>query len=129
MNAKIALPTNDGINISGHFGRTKGFRIIRIENSNTVKDELKNNTFTGHAKGQHNQNDGHQSHSHDGILSALGGCDTVIANGMGRRLYTDLKNANLTVFITKEKQIARAVDLFLKGELDNNEEACCNHNH
>ena len=129
MNVRIAIPTNDGINISGHFGRTKGFRIISIENNNIIKDELKNNTFTGHAQGQHNQNNGHQSHSHDGILSALAGCDTVIANGMGRKLYNDLKNASLSVFITKEKQIAQAMDLFLNGELDNNEEACCYHNH
>ncbi len=127
---KIALPTDDNINICPHFGRTKGFRIIETDGTKITGEEYRENNFTGHAMGQHHDHDhheGHQPHSHQGIFEALAECKTVIANGMGRRLYDDFEQAGVEVFITRETQIDKAVQSFIQGVLDNSEDLCCSH--
>ncbi len=125
---KIAIPTNDNINISSHFGRTKGFVICEIDNDEVIKKEYKQNTFTGHAQGLHSDAEHeHGNHSHKGIFDAIGDCEIVIAGGMGRRLYNDFEQKNIKVFVTKEINIDRALDLFFNSELDNNSDKCCDH--
>ncbi|MCK5815660.1 MAG: NifB/NifX family molybdenum-iron cluster-binding protein [Flavobacteriaceae bacterium] len=129
---KIAIPSNNNINISRHFGRTKGFVICEIENDTIIKKEYTQNTFTGHAQGLHSDHDhnhehGQGNHSHDGIFNAIGDCKIVIAGGMGRKLYNDFEQKNIKVFVTKEKNIDSALNLFLNSELDNNSDSCCSH--
>ncbi len=131
---KIAVPTNDTYTVSGHFGRTKGFKIFEIEDNKIIKSEHRTNDFTGHAHGgstEHNheegQGQGSQNHSHTGIMAALDGCEVVIAGGMGKRLYDDFEKNNIKVFVTKELHIGTAVELFLKDQLDNNSDGCCTH--
>ena len=46
---------------------------------------------------------------------------------MGRRLYDDFEKRQINVFVTKEQNIDKAVELFLNDKLDNNTEGCCNH--
>jgi predicted Fe-Mo cluster-binding NifX family protein len=122
---KIAIPSNDQKTISRHFGRSAGFMIFDIEKNKVVNKEYKTNTFTGHAKGQHHEQ-GH-NHSHHGIFNALGGCQTVIAGGMGRRLYIDFEQKGMEVFVTSENDIEKALDLYIENDLDNNSDKCCDH--
>ncbi len=125
---KIAIPSNDNLNISSHFGRTKGFVICEMDNDKIIKKEFKQNTFTGHAQGLHHDNKhGHGNHSHNGIFNAIGDCEIVIAGGMGRRLYDDFEKNNIKVFVTKEKNIDNALKLFMNNNLENNSDECCNH--
>ena len=125
---KIAIPSNDNINISSHFGRTKGFVICEMDNDKIINKEYKQNTFTGHAQGLHKGDEhGHGNHSHNGIFNAIGDCEIVIAGGMGRRLYNDFEQNNIKVFVTKEMNIDSALNLFLNSELDNNSDECCSH--
>lgn len=126
---KIAIPSENGKLISTHFGRTRGFVIAEIENSQLVEQEYVENTFTGHAQGLHNdhQSHNHAHHSHLGILSALNDCNVVIAGGMGRRLYDDLLQQGKDIYVTRETDVQRAIDLFIKDQLDNNSESCCEH--
>ena len=125
---KIAIPSNDNLNISSHFGRTKGFVICEIDNNNIVKKEFKQNTFTGHAQGLHHDNDhAHNNHSHHGIFNAIGDCKIVIAGGMGKRLYNDFEKNNIKVFVTKEMNIDDALKSFMNNTLENNSDDCCDH--
>ena len=49
---KIALPTNDGVTISEHFGRSASFLIFEIENGQIKSRELKTNGMEhSHAQG------------------------------------------------------------------------------
>jgi predicted Fe-Mo cluster-binding NifX family protein len=127
---KIAIPTDDGIHINAHFGRSKAFKIIEIQDDKVIREETRTNDFTGHALGHHHDQDhgahphDHQ-HSHSAILAALGDCTAVIANGMGQRLYDDLQQAQVQVFITKLNSISTAVEGFINNTLDNSGEACC----
>ena len=125
---KVAIPTDDKVNISGHFGRTLGFKIYEIENSKVINSEHRTNTFTGHAQGHHQEkHHGGDHQSHGGILQNLNDCDVVIAGGMGRRLFDDFSNNNMQVFITSEPVIDKAIELFLSGTLDSNSDTCCSH--
>ncbi len=125
---KIAIPSNDRKTILGHFGRTKGFMIYDIEGDKIISKEYRSNNFTGHAKGHHeHSNEHHHAHSHAGIFKALYDCKTVIAGGMGRRLYNDFETQNIKIFVTKEKDINTAVGLFINDVLDNSSDKCCSH--
>ena len=121
---RIAIASDDGNTIASHFGRTRGFVIFDVDRSS---GEIKGkkylrNTFTGHAVGRHSPDRGHGS-----ILEALKGCKVVIAGGMGRRAYDDLRGAGLEVFITRESSVEGAVSSYLKGELDSDPERTCAH--
>lgn len=132
---KIALASDDGKNISRHFGRTAGFVIVELEKGKEIGREYRKNTFTGHARGMHagpRNGDGHShahggGHSHAGILGALGDCEAVISMGMGRRLYDDLASAGKKVFVTTEPSVDKAVELYAAQTLDDNPDKSCEH--
>ena len=126
---KIAFPTDDGVRIFPHFGRTPSVKIIEVNGSMIVSEKIVNNNFTGHAQGHHHdENHGHDhAHSHSGILSAIEGSSVVIAMGMGRRLLEDFQNANIKVFVTQEANIDKALGMFLSNTLDHNPNTCCSH--
>jgi predicted Fe-Mo cluster-binding NifX family protein len=122
---KIAVASDDGVNISSHFGQTRGFVVYNIDDKGNVRKSYIENTFTGHAVGQHN----HASHSkkHEAILKALSGCDVIISNGMGRMIYADLKNADIRPIITRETKVSIAIDLFIEKKLVDHPELGCVH--
>ncbi|MBT3424324.1 MAG: iron-molybdenum cofactor biosynthesis protein [Bacteroidetes bacterium] len=128
---KIAIPSDNGSQISRHFGRAKGFIVFTIEEGVIQNEEFVDNRFTGHSQGLHVSH-GHQGgdehhHSHQGILQALENCSIVIAGGMGKRLVTDMKSSNKQVFITKEVIARKAVELFLEDKLDHRDDLYCEH--
>ncbi len=131
---KIAIPSDEGIYISQHFGRTLGFTIYEVDNSRILSQEFRPNTFTGHASGQHHdhqhhgqEHDGHMQHSHGRILHALEDCEVVIAGGMGRRLVDDLTGAGIRIIMTSQIETLKAVEMFLADELRSDKESCSHH--
>lgn len=126
---KIAIPSDDKINICKHFGRTKGFLIFDIEDHKITNKEYVQNNITGHAQGHHHEHnhDHSQPHSHGGILGALKDCQVVISGGMGRRLYIDFEQAKKEVFISNEVIAEKAVELYLLGQLKDHPEQGCQH--
>lgn len=129
---KIAIPSDNKVQISAHFGRTRGFMVYEIDRNEILNSEYRDNTFTGHAMGQHHEHDhhednDHQQHTHGRILDALNDCEVVIAGGMGRRLLDDLSNANIKVFVTRESDINSALHAYIEESLDHNESSCCDH--
>lgn len=123
---KIAIASDDGKTISSHFGRTKGFVVFEIEDKEIKNQEYRPNTYTGHARGLEGN---HNADHHGPILNALSDCKVVISNGMGRRIYNDLKGIGIEVFITDETDVKKAIDLYLRGELINRPEMGCSHKH
>lgn len=119
---KIAVASDDGKIISSHFGRTKGFVIFDVEGNEIKSREYLPNTFTGHARGMHESGLHHQFDTHSKIIEALKDVKVVISHGMGRRLYDDLKNANIDVYVTQEIDLEKAINLFLEGKLTNIED-------
>ena len=115
---RIAIPTDDGASISGHFGRSAAFLIFETEDGRITG----RSTRTNHAKhtqgscGQHSA--GSQAHSHTGILSALEGCEVVICAGMGSRAAEALKAGGVReIVVTTPGLVEETVLAFLSGTL------------
>ncbi len=130
---KIAIPSNDKVTINKHFGRSKGFLVVEIQDKKVVNTEYKENNFTGHSHGhshQHGHNHEHGEgggHSHEGIFNAIGNCEVVISGGMGRRLYNDFAQNKIDVYVTQEQNVEKAIQLFINNSLDHNSDKCCDH--
>ena len=128
---KIAVASDDQVNIASHFGQTRGFLIYAVEHGKVNEKEYIENRFTGHALGQHHGHDHdaglHHQHSHKRILEALDECEVVISRGMGRRLQEDFGAVGKSVYITPAVVADDAVSQFLKGALEHDPEKSCRH--
>ncbi len=117
---KIAVATTDDKTISRHFGRSTSFIIFLVENYEIAGKEVRDNTYTGHAKGE--CDDGHhdhsQPHSHVDIINALRDCESVLCYGMGWRAAEELKaNGIIPYVIEQEMSPESAVKAHLSGSL------------
>jgi predicted Fe-Mo cluster-binding NifX family protein len=124
---KIAMPSDDQVSISGHFGRTKGFLIFDVDGDKVENKIYVENNFTGHAQGLHHDHHHDHQHSHGGILQVLKDCKVIISRGMGRRLLIDFENNNKEVFVTDTSSADEAVDQYLKGVLGHDPDKTCQH--
>jgi len=122
---KIAVASDDGVTISSHFGKTRGFVMYQTDGPSVTSRKYVENTFTGHARGLSGA--GHAADRHGPILEALKDCKAVIAHGMGRRIYDDLRAADIEAFIVRETHADEALDLYLKKALTDHPEAGCDH--
>jgi predicted Fe-Mo cluster-binding NifX family protein len=48
---------------------------------------------------------------------------------MGRRIYDDLKQAGIEVYMTDQTDVEKALELYLSGELIDRPELGCDHKH
>lgn len=126
---KIAIASDDNLTLAQHFGRTKGFAIVTIEENKVTDRIYRKNDFTGHSKGLHNHQQEHAQHSHAGIMRALADCQAVIAGGMGMRLREDFAAAGKQVFVTDLTNLDEIIDLFINQNLKDNPDIQCNHQH
>jgi predicted Fe-Mo cluster-binding NifX family protein len=122
---KIAVASDDGTAIAGHFGRTRGFVICEVEEGAVGKTEYRLNTFTGHALAAGVEDQPHHPHQHGPILQALGDCQVVISRGMGRRIHDDLIRTGISVFVTDTETVEEAVRAYLDGTLSHRPDFCC----
>ena len=119
---KIAVASDDRISISNHFGRTKGFMVFNLKDNKIEDYEYRVNDFTGHARNQHDEA---VQDKHSTIVDHLKDCQVIVTRGMGQRLYDDLKNADVEVYITNENGVDSAVEQYINDELDNNPDKSC----
>jgi nitrogen fixation protein NifX len=87
---KIAIPTNDGINISAHFGRCRQFLIFEAGNGPVKLIETRANGGC-HADAK--------EHSHAGFVETLGDCQTVLCSGIGAGAVEALRAGGIPVAI------------------------------
>lgn len=127
---RIAVASDDGITIAGHFGRCAGFEIFEVAENKATQIERRPNTNFH----QHGQEDCHQhdhsgaTHSHESFLVALRDCQAVICRGMGRRAVTDLAARGVRPIVTAQDVTAQqAVELYATGRLIEASESCCSH--
>lgn len=128
---RIAIPSDNGVNIASHTGRAQGFVVYDVEKEQAVKVEYRTNSYTPHAKGEctggHEHNHHNHNHSHDDLLGALHDCQIMIAHGMGPRLVRDLSQRNIKVVFCDEADAERAATAYAAGKLDANRESRCDH--
>jgi predicted Fe-Mo cluster-binding NifX family protein len=129
---KIAVASDDQLTVAGHLGRCRAFMIFEINNGTVTSKEWRENTFTHHrmmeASGQqpHHHEENH-GHSHAALVDGIKDCSYLISRGGGWRVVEDLKSSNIQPVFADVEKIDNAVNLFVKGELINNDEYVCRH--
>lgn len=108
---KIAVASDDRINISHHFGSAIGFEIFEINDSKIISQEYRENV------GKNTGECG--SCNHDIMIQNIKDCKVVISYGMGKRIYHDLTKNNIQAVVTDEITIKDAIDRFINNELKN----------
>jgi len=93
---KIAIPSNDGINIFKRTGRAEKFVISEIS-ENTFK--IIGSVVNSHSH-DHDDNHSHEEHehSHNDLVKTIEGCDYLLVNMIGKHLKTDMDNSGIKIF-------------------------------
>ena len=129
---KIAVASDDGVSIAGHFGRCACFVVYEIADQKATRVELRANSAGRH----HGQGDctDHQSgervgHDHESFLMALHDCEAVICRGMGRRAIADLTVRGVKpLMVSDEISADEAVERYSQGRLQlSHGSKCCSH--
>lgn len=136
MKAKrIAIPTDDKVNIAHHAGRCKYFAIYDVSPDSIIVKRFIENQFTAHYRRKpHDKTDvnnfnkesaiGH--HSHNALLEALSSCKVVISGGMGRGLQKDLSSAGITSHIVADNgSIDEIVNKYLNSRIKIEQDGFC----
>jgi len=125
---KIAVITDDGDNVSQHFGYAPYYEVFTIENGFISNQE------TREKAGHHNLGGGHGAHpvqgerhgkdpaaqsQHASMMDNIADCQALIAGGMGWGAYEALKSRNIDVIITDIQNITEAVQLYIEDKLVN----------
>lgn len=125
---KIAAVSDDGINISQHFGRAPYYVVLTIENGVITSKEQRpktgHHTFAAHephkmAPGERHGYDAGSQSRHASMAETISDCQTLLAGGMGWGAYDSLKSYNIEPIVTDVGNIYKAVELYLKGKLPN----------
>lgn len=129
---KIAAVTEDGINISQHFGRAPYYVVVTVEDGKVVSKELRDKI--GHAQfaaehqeehrpaSQENDPRGHgfdpaAQNRHARMAAAIQDCDILLARGMGAGAYSSLAQAGIRPILTDIPIIDEAVQAVLRGDI------------
>ena len=125
---RIAVATENGKDISHHFGRSPYFAVFDVENGTIVGESMRENSFSRHfRKGKehrhHGEGEGHHGsgdpHHHASIIEGLKDCQVVISHGMGRSAWEGLRAAGKDMVVTDQTKVEEAVRLYLAGTLVN----------
>lgn len=112
---KIAMP-KDGEMLNQHFGKSKSFAIVTLEENKVV-----NNKEVSTEGLQHN---------HGGLANMLEneGVTLVITGGIGAGAYNSLQEKGFKVIRGVSGKIEDAINEYLKGALQD-KEVTCSHDH
>lgn len=125
---KLAVASDDGVNLSRHFGRSRYFLVFDVEDGKILGHSVRENTFAGRAgrKCQHGTERQHTGHGHHaGLAAVLGDCRAVICGGMGPRAAEELRQRGVEpVVVAEEMSPEEVVGRYLQGRLNNAEGFC-----
>lgn len=129
---KIAVASDNQINVTGHLGRCRGFLVYEIEEDEVVKKEYRENVFTNHwRKGNEEHHEHRHGHGHGTgharLVNGLKDCKTIIFSSGGWRVIDDLTASGIKPFVTDESIADDAINKYLKGELIEKEDGACHH--
>jgi predicted Fe-Mo cluster-binding NifX family protein len=122
---KLAAITDDGHEISQHFGRAPYYLVLTIEEGKITQREMRDKL--GHAQfgGEEHHDEpgqphGFGPHAHDRHLrmaEAIADCEVLLCGGMGRGAYQSLQARGIRPIVTDLTSIDEAVTAFVNGTL------------
>lgn len=122
---KIAAITDDGTNISQHFGRAPFYAVYTVEDKQIVKREMRDKM--GHQQfvhqeehldevGRHGFGPGTQQ-KHAAMAVAIEDCEVLLTGGMGWGAFESMKQAGIRTIATEIVNIEDAVQAYLDGTI------------
>ena len=123
---KIAAVSEDGINVSQHFGRAPYYVVLTVEEGRIVDSETRpkagHHTFAtqGHprlARSERHGCDAGSQPKHQRMAETIADCDLLIAGGMGQGAYESLKGYGIRPIVTDVGDIREAALRYLEGNL------------
>lgn len=131
---KIAVASDDGVNVAQHTGRCRGFVVYSIADQQATRAEYRENQYTAHALGQcngdHEHAEGQSHHSHGPLVSALADCAVLVTRGLGPRLIVDLAARGVEAYLCSVETADEAAAQYAKGMLPRatgHGGCCCHH--
>ncbi len=119
---KIALVSNNGTQISRHFGRARSYVVVTIEEGREVTREVRAKpAHHGHSQHIHGPDEAsahEHHHDHDAMLAPIADCGVVIANGIGAPMSQRVRRAGLQLICTPMVSVDEAVAAYLAGTLE-----------
>jgi len=125
---KVAAITDDGRNISQHFGRAQYYMVITVSSEGKIV-ERQLRTKLGHnqlASLPHEAEDPSRPHgmgtgSHNKHLmmsDVIVDCEALLCGGMGRGAHQSLQMRGIKPVVTDIEEIDQAVLAYAKGEIE-----------
>jgi predicted Fe-Mo cluster-binding NifX family protein len=130
---KIAAVSEDGINISEHFGRAPYYVVVTVEDGKIVSREIRNKPghlqFAGEPQEETSRADprGHgfgssAQYRHGRMVAVISDCQVLLSRGMGAGAYQSIKQSGISPVITDIVDIEEAVQAYIEGRLVNHSE-------
>jgi transcriptional regulator with XRE-family HTH domain/predicted Fe-Mo cluster-binding NifX family protein len=124
-NMKVAVISDNGKNLSQHFGRAPYYIVFTIDDGKIVQREVReklgHNQFGGgHHEHEHSHDHGLDAASHGkhaSMAEAISDCEALICGGMGMGAYESLKRLNIKPFVTDVADPEAAVLAYVNGTL------------
>jgi len=114
MLQRVAVPTDDGVTISKHFGQAAYFKIVTLDDGQLRSTETRE-------KVTHQHGTEHPAGRQPGLqmIESISDCQVLIAGGMGSPAYQRAVEAGLKVILTRKQDIDQAIVDFVAGKLTN----------
>jgi len=125
---KIAVASDDEVNISQHFGRASHYVVLTVEDGKVVERGTRakagHQTCAAHeppklAPGEKHGYDSGSEVRHESMVEAISDCQVLIAGGMGWGAYESMREHGIETIVTDVKAIGEAVGLYLAANLPN----------
>ncbi len=135
MAVKIAIPTNDGVTISRHFGQARAFLVITFDQGEIVDQELRELPDAGEHHHHHHDHDHHHDHHHGmggnpahmAKFDYLRDCQYLIGGGMGQPAVQRLNAMGIQVAMTDHRRIADLLEEIKTGQVKHNPQRIHSH--
>jgi len=108
---KIAIPTNDRLNIIYHLRFAEGFMIFEIE------DGKIQNRYYRILPETNDKNIENSEVKYDHFIKTLSDCDLVILYAINSEIKQEFKKAKIEIIITSETDLLSSLELFLQKKL------------
>jgi predicted Fe-Mo cluster-binding NifX family protein len=129
---KVAIASDDGLNISQHFGRARFYIIYTIENDKVtakeVRDKVGHHSFIeGHgagschdhgAQGEHGTDAASQT-KHQSMLNNARDCQYILAGHMGGGAFRSIVEGGIVPILTDMKDPDEIIKAMIEDRLEN----------
>jgi predicted Fe-Mo cluster-binding NifX family protein len=118
MAVKIAAVTEDGLQLSSHFGMAPEYRVYHVEEGQVAAEETRPKPHHAHHPGSSPaETHSHRSTpGHEDMFAPIRDCQVLLVGGMGTPAFEKALASGLEVVLAGG-EIQAALNAYLRGEL------------